>query len=117
MTEEPPKQTMWEMFQAQLVEAREHVKQLEADIRRHSPPGVPMTTSTYKKMTEREMVKKRWRLRRDVATGGMVIPAGTEVRIHGKHNGCSITGPPCSCCGVSVRVHKLDCTALEEVIG
>jgi hypothetical protein len=46
-----------------------------------------MTINQYQKYTLLDMKKRRWRLIRDITTGMMAIPAGTEVKVTGKANG------------------------------
>jgi hypothetical protein len=74
-----------------------------------------MTPDEYRRLTLAQMKSRAWRTTREIANGNMVIPAGTPVQITDKRGGLALTGAPCTCCGVQVRVHGVAAFEVEEV--
>jgi len=72
----------------------------------------------YDRIPERDWIGTRVKLEREVATrAGVVYPKGSTGRIVHKFKGFEIEGDPCKCCGVALRITKVnpfDLTLIEE---
>lgn len=77
-----------------------------------------MNGREYKRMTLAEMKTRRWRTTGKLTRGdGSSIPKGAEVKIEDKHNGLTIVGLPCECCGCELGIRKVSPGGVEEITG
>lgn len=71
-----------------------------------------MTPAEYRK-PERELVGRRVRLRREIRTGAMVIPAGAQLVIEQKWAGLALVADECQHCGVRMRARKVPISDID----
>lgn len=75
-----------------------------------------MTGAEYRRLTEQDMVGRRWRTSRVIRnSGGNEIAAGTEVAVTRKFGGVTIRVPRCDHCGQSVSVSRVEASAIFEI--
>lgn len=59
-----------------------------------------MEDKTYRRMTDRELAGRKVRLRFELKTQVLTIPAGAVLRIVHKWKGLELEGEPCPTCGL-----------------
>lgn len=72
-----------------------------------------LTRRDYDRWTEDQWKGKKVRSLRKVANGWAEMPAGTVFTVDGKFKGLSLASEPCSCCGIRMRVNRVDVHSLE----
>lgn len=62
-----------------------------------------------------DLRNRKFRTRVDISNALAVVPAGTRVRVIGKHNGVTIETARCKTCQVGVRIRRVPLADLEEI--
>jgi len=58
-------------------------------------------------MPAREMIGRKVRAKQELRSGWAAIPAGTILTIRSKQGGLGLVSDPCSTCGVSLSITKV----------
>jgi hypothetical protein len=74
-----------------------------------------MTTEEYRAMTEKQFLTREVRTLTKMQNGIMVIPKGSVCSITRKYQGFNLTGPPCNCCGVQIRITRVSWRDVELI--
>ena len=74
-----------------------------------------MDWKTYKKYTEKQWKTKRVMSLREMSNGWFKIPKGTKFNITRKYDGFGLIADPCKCCGVQVKISRVEPMALMVI--
>jgi hypothetical protein len=74
-----------------------------------------MTETEYRRRTDVQWRGIRVRARNAIGTSRMLVPIGAILTVERKFSGFSLIADPCPCCGVRVRVTKVEPHNVEVV--
>ena len=72
-----------------------------------------MDYSTYRRMTNEDLVGRDVITRRRLGNGLVTIPVGSVMTIERKMKGFSLVGKPCPNCLIQARVRKVEWTDVD----
>lgn len=68
---------------------------------------VPITEAEYRRVSRDNWMHQKVRTIVPLDNGNLRIPAGAVLVIEDKQGGFQLIGPPCSHCGVAIRITKV----------